>query len=89
MSVVRTLTSVPLYLFLLLLVAGFDEMRRSFSLIGGFFLSLVQASSIPKWRNESFGALKFAEDGTFQLSIFEDLHFGESKTAVNSRWFVR
>lgn len=27
----------------------------------------------------SFGPLKFREDGTFQLSIFEDLHFGESK----------
>lgn len=26
-----------------------------------------------------FGPLKFREDGTFQISIFEDLHFGESK----------
>lgn len=25
------------------------------------------------------GPLKFREDGTFQISIFEDLHFGESK----------
>lgn len=26
-----------------------------------------------------FGPLKFRQDGTFQISIFEDLHFGESK----------
>lgn len=26
-----------------------------------------------------FGPLKFREDGTFQISIFEDLHFGESE----------
>lgn len=26
-----------------------------------------------------FGPLRFREDGTFQISIFEDLHFGESK----------
>lgn len=26
-----------------------------------------------------FGPLKFRKDGTFQISIFEDLHFGESK----------
>lgn len=25
-----------------------------------------------------FGPLKFREDGTFQISVFEDLHFGES-----------
>ena len=29
--------------------------------------------------SSSFGPLKFGEDGTFQISIFEDLHFGESK----------
>lgn len=27
-----------------------------------------------------FGPLKFRDDGTFQISIFEDLHFGESKS---------
>jgi hypothetical protein len=27
----------------------------------------------------SFGPLQFSDDGTFQISIFEDLHFGESK----------
>ena len=27
-----------------------------------------------------FGPLKFREDGTFQISIFEDLHFGESES---------
>jgi hypothetical protein len=25
------------------------------------------------------GPLRFADDGTFQVSVFEDLHFGESK----------
>lgn len=29
--------------------------------------------------SSSFGPLKFREDGTFQISVFEDLHFGESK----------
>jgi hypothetical protein len=29
--------------------------------------------------NDLFGPLRFREDGTFQISIFEDLHFGESK----------
>ncbi|KAH8776748.1 Metallo-dependent phosphatase-like protein [Diaporthe sp. PMI_573] len=28
--------------------------------------------------NDLFGPLRFREDGTFQISIFEDLHFGEN-----------
>ncbi len=28
--------------------------------------------------DDGFGPLRFKEDGTFQISIFEDLHFGES-----------
>lgn len=28
-----------------------------------------------------FGPLTFSSDGTFQISIFEDLHFGESNTS--------
>lgn len=28
--------------------------------------------------------LQFSSDGTFQISIFEDLHFGESTTATTS-----
>lgn len=28
--------------------------------------------------------LRFTKDGTFQISIFEDLHFGESTTATNT-----
>jgi hypothetical protein len=28
--------------------------------------------------DQTFGPLQFQSDGTFQLSIFEDLHFGES-----------
>lgn len=33
---------------------------------------------------EPLAPLKFAEDGTFQISILEDLHFGESKLAEDS-----
>lgn len=29
--------------------------------------------------SSSSGPLKFRQDGTFQISVFEDLHFGESK----------
>ncbi|KAF3769936.1 hypothetical protein M406DRAFT_35292 [Cryphonectria parasitica EP155] len=28
--------------------------------------------------NEAFGPLKFRDDGTFQIAVFEDLHFGEN-----------
>ena len=31
------------------------------------------------YANYSFGPLQFNEDGTFQISILEDLHFGESR----------
>ena len=76
---VCNLASVVVYFLLFLLLVGFDEMRRSLGLVGGFLLGLIQASSIPRWRNDSFNELRFSDDGTFQLSIFEDLHFGESK----------
>lgn len=33
---------------------------------------------------EPLAPLKFAEDGTFQVSILEDLHFGESEFTDNS-----
>lgn len=29
--------------------------------------------------SDLYGPLRFREDGTFQISIFADLHFGESK----------
>lgn len=29
-------------------------------------------------KSGNFGPLRFSEKGTFQISIFEDLHFGES-----------
>ena len=31
-------------------------------------------------RSGAFGPLQFRTDGTFQISIFEDLHFGESRS---------
>src|SRR5690348_670159 len=30
-------------------------------------------------RQDGFGPLQFRSDGTFHISIFEDLHFGESE----------
>jgi hypothetical protein len=41
----------------------------------------VEARFTKKWTNSSdgYGPLTFRSDGTFQISIFEDLHFGESR----------
>lgn len=56
-------------------------MRRSVCLVGSFFTGLsCQAPSGQAWGNDTFGPLRFKADGTFQLAIFEDLHFGESKS---------
>jgi hypothetical protein len=50
-----------------------------------FARSSLQASLLTRrYTNSSctprrFGPLQFSQDGTFQLSIFEDLHFGESE----------
>lgn len=44
--------------------------------------SVLKAKPITKGQLDStriFGPLTFNSDGTFQISIFEDLHFGESK----------
>ena len=41
-----------------------------------------QVSPVPEADNV-FGPLKFRADGTFQISIFEDLHFGESTYKSN------
>lgn len=37
------------------------------------------ASRIHKRNDTAFSPLKFNEDGTFQLTILEDLHFGDRK----------
>ena len=49
-------------------------------LLGLFSLAVILPASEAKYDNSSdpFGPLKFQRDGTFQISIFEDLHFGES-----------
>jgi hypothetical protein len=49
--------------------------------------------ALPTWRRQqispeleadnAFGPLKFRPDGTFRISIFEDLHFGESTSTTN------
>ncbi|KAI1415416.1 Metallo-dependent phosphatase [Hypoxylon sp. FL1857] len=36
------------------------------------------SARVGHWNTDSFGPLTFKGDGTFQLSIFEDLHFGEN-----------
>lgn len=38
-------------------------------------------SALPeaKWRTTTEKRLQFTKNGTFQLSIFEDLHYGEGK----------
>lgn len=51
------------------------------------FAGLLALSKLVFWRRQSdisaadqaFGPLQFQPDGTFQLSIFEDLHFGEGQ----------
>ncbi|KAJ5081131.1 hypothetical protein N7456_013369 [Penicillium angulare] len=48
-------------------------MWRSLALISVFALPSLQ-SAVPK----KFARLKFAKDGTFQIAILEDLHFGEN-----------
>ncbi|KAI2641484.1 Metallo-dependent phosphatase [Hypomontagnella submonticulosa] len=35
-------------------------------------------SSFGLWNTDPFGPLTFKADGTFQISVFEDLHFGEN-----------
>ncbi|KAJ6006815.1 hypothetical protein N7451_004759 [Penicillium sp. IBT 35674x] len=48
-------------------------MLRTLAAISFFALPSLQ-SAVPK----KFAPLKFAKDGTFQISILEDLHFGEN-----------
>ncbi len=48
-------------------------------------LQLCAAASLPARKRQDFGPLRFDDDGTFQLSIFEDLHFGESESYFSRR----
>ena len=43
-----------------------------------FFKLVWPRRSEPSAADQAFGPLQFQPDGTFQISIFEDLHFGES-----------
>lgn len=50
-----------------------------------FFAAVTHGAVFPKWNwswnwGEQKG-LRFTEKGTFQIAIFEDLHFGESKSS--------
>ena len=50
----------------------------SFIVIGG--ISALPIDSALNVLAIDPGPLRFTEEGTFQLSIFEDLHFGEGET---------
>lgn len=57
-------------------------MRSASALAVGLLASLGDAwplsfNGILKKRASSFAPLRFNSDGTFQISIFNDLHFGE------------
>lgn len=53
------------------------------ALFGAMALAgLSSQTAVTRWRNDThFGPLQFKSDGTFQVSIFEDLHFAESMRA--------
>lgn len=44
--------------------------------------ALFAAPSLQSAVGKRFAPLKFSKNGTFQISILEDLHFGESKLAM-------
>lgn len=44
----------------------------------GALMGMVVVGMPLEGRTGSIRPLTFAKDGTFQISIFEDLHFGES-----------
>lgn len=59
------------------------EMARRLLGLASLFSNSLQAAIHSRWRT-SIGAdvtapLVFTPGGTFQITIFEDLHFGESK----------
>lgn len=58
---------------LLLIAVAVISMLRELSLLS--FMSGIFATPIEPSRNAS--PMRFAPDGSFQLSIFEDLHYGE------------
>lgn len=68
-------TSVCLLIVYICLGIQVFEMLRHI-LVGYLFAGL--SSQAPLSRFNQSVPLKFKSDGTFQLSIFEDLHFGES-----------
>lgn len=52
-----------------------------------FIVPSLQAAFPKRSTNgsNSFGPLRFMRDGTFQIAIFEDLHFGESTCLFGSK----
>ncbi|PSS03738.1 Metallo-dependent phosphatase-like protein [Coniella lustricola] len=41
-------------------------------------LNVTNVTGNPNTTSAEFGPLRFRDDGTFQISVFEDLHFGEN-----------
>lgn len=52
------------------------------------WLMVNVAIALPAGRESSQTPLRFTDEGTFQISIFEDLHFGESMKAVTIEVFA-
>jgi hypothetical protein len=51
-------------------------------------IALFAVPSLQSAVGKRFAPLKFSKDGKFQISILEDLHFGESKSPILS-WKIR
>jgi hypothetical protein len=52
-------------------------------------ISLFALPSLQSTVSKKFAPLKFAKDGTFQISVLEDLHFGESKSPTPTPRYLR
>ncbi|KAG8169644.1 hypothetical protein KVR01_000389 [Diaporthe batatas] len=66
-------------------------MRSASALAVGLCASLGDAwplsfNGILKKRASSFTPLRFNSDGTFQISVFNDLHYGEAQGTVSGWW---
>ena len=67
-------------------LSSFDQFPDMLSLslaAAGLLTLVVPCLQLPTARytytTEPYGPLRFKSDGSFQLAIFEDLHFGESE----------
>lgn len=55
------------------------NMLCALALVAGFFALRSLGGVLPgKYPPKQWPSLRFTSDGTFQIAVFEDLHFGES-----------